>query len=129
MGRFRTVLAYLIAFAVALAPVAATMLGSAGARAATAAAAAKHDCRSSGQNRDQGSHNHSGKADCPDCQDQDQDRDYAKCTGDGIKCCKLTGMVTVLPDVASPALSVSIASNLPALIGWRMGPSPPPPRA
>jgi hypothetical protein len=124
MGKFRTILACLIALAVAAAPVAVTPLASAGGRAATVAAAAKHDCHGMTQDHEKGQH---GKAGCPDC--QDQDRDYAKCTGDGSKCCKLTGMVTVLPAVAARVAAVNLVANPPTLIGWQVRPSPPPPRA
>jgi hypothetical protein len=124
MGRFRTILACLIALAVAAAPIAATVLASAGARAATTATATKHDCHGNAQDHKKGPH---AKAGCPNC--KDQDRDYAKCTGDGGKCCKLTGMLTVLPAVAEPLETVDLATNPPALIGWQIRPSPPPPRA
>ncbi len=127
MGKFRTVLACLIALAVAVAPVAATLLASAGAQAATSAVAAKHDCHGKTQDHEKGPHTLSGKAGCPDC--QDQDRDYTKCTGDGSKCCKLTGVVAVLPVVAAPLDMVVLATNPPTPIGWQVRPSPPPPRA
>lgn len=122
MAKFHTLLACLIALAVAAAPVAATLFASAGARAA--AAVAGHDCHGMSRDHDKGPH---AKAGCPDC--QDHDRDYAKCTGDGGKCCKLTGMVAVLPVVAAPVESADLAANPPTLIGWQIRPPPPPPRA
>jgi len=137
MSKFRTILACLIAVAVAVAPVAATLIG--GARPARAAAV--HDChRMAPEQHHQagctddattGHHCHDSalqdmdKGSCPDCQEQDQTK---KCIGDGSKCCKLTGMAAVLPAVAAPAETVVLSANLPALTGWQMRPSPPPPR-
>ncbi len=127
MSKFRTILACLIALAVATAPVAATQLASTGTRAATAAVAAKHNCHGKTQDHEKGPHKPSSKADCPDC--QDQDRGDAPCTGDGVKCCKLTGMVAVLPIVLAPAENVDLATSPPILTGWQARPPPPPPRA
>jgi hypothetical protein len=138
MSKFRTILACLIALAVAAAPVAATLI--AGARPARAAAV--HDCHRMAQEL----HHQTGCADdatsghhchdsalqqmstgsCPDCQGQDQTK---KCMGDGVKCCKLTGMVTVLPFVEAPVETVGLATSPPTLVGWQIRPSPPPPRA
>ena len=71
-------------------------------------------------------HHPSDKAGCPDCGSQQND---SKCVGDDGKCCKLTGMVAVLPVVAARVEPVNLATNLPTLIGWQVRPSPPPPRA
>ena len=125
MVKIRVILAGLIALAVAVAPVAAGLVASAAARTATAATTAAHDCHGKAQHHDEGPH-HSDKAGCPDCQDQHQTKN---CVGDGGKCCKLTGMVAVLPVVVAPVETVDLAPNPPALIGWQMRPSPPPPRA
>ena len=123
---YRTILAGLIAFAVAVAPVAATLLASAGARAATAAVTVKHDCHGKAQHDKKGLQNHSDKAGCPDCDDaEDQTK---KCIGDGVKCCKLTGMVAVLPAVVTPAENIDLAASPPTLTGWQMRPPAPPPR-
>jgi hypothetical protein len=138
MGKLRTVLACLIALAVAMAPVAATAI--AGARPASAsllpgchgagptrhhaaactdgAATMRHCHHSASQDMDKGS--------CPDCPDQDQTK---KCMGDGSKCCKLTGMMIHLPAVTVAAGTVQLEADPPALTGWRLRPSPPPPRA
>jgi len=124
---YRTILASLIAFAVAVAPVAATLLAGAGAQATTATVTAKHDCHGMAQHDKKGLQNHSDKADCPDC---DHGQDQTKtCIGDGVKCCKLTGMVAVLPVVATPAENVDLAAGPPTLTGWQMRPPAPPPRA
>jgi hypothetical protein len=138
MGKFRTILASLIALAVAAAPVAATLVT--GARPARAAEV--HDCHRMAQERHHqtgctddattGHHCHDSalqdmdRGSCPDCQDQHHNK---KCIGDGGKCCKLTGMVAVLPVVAAPVQAVDLSTNLPKLVGWQMRPSPPPPRA
>jgi hypothetical protein len=124
---YRTILASLIALAVAVAPVAATLLASAGARAATATVAAKHDCHGKAQHHDNGSQSHSDKAGCPHC-DGGQGQ-AKKCIGDGVKCCKLIGMVAVLPVVIAPAEKVDLAASPPTLTGWQVRPPPPPPRA
>lgn len=138
MGKLRTILAGLIALAVAAAPVAATLVAG----AQPARAAAVHDCHRMAQelhgptgctdDATTGHHCHDGTlqnmdmGDCPDCQEQDQTR---RCMGDGSKCCKLTGMVTVLPIVAAPVVTVDPATNLHTLTGLQIRPSPPPPRA
>jgi hypothetical protein len=129
----RTILAAMIALAVAVAPVAAASVG--GVRAASAAAV--HDCQHMASQHPGGGmrdmpaahHNHDGalqvgdNGGCPDCSPK---RD-AKCFDDG-KCCKLTGVVAVLPTVTAPAESSGLAANPPTLIGWQMRPPPPPPR-
>jgi hypothetical protein len=124
---YRTILAGLIALAVAVAPVAATLLASAGARAASSAVTAEHDCHGKAQHDQKGPQNHRDKAGCPDCDDgHDQTK---KCIGDGVKCCKLTGMIAVLPVVAAPAENVDLAAPPPTLTGWQVRPPAPPPRA
>lgn len=124
---YRTILASLIALVVACAPVAATLLASVGARAATAAVTAKHDCHGKAQHDKTSLHNHGDRAGCPDCNDG---HGHTKsCIGDGVKCCKLTGMVAVLPVVATPVGNVDVAANPPMLTGWCMRPPAPPPRA
>jgi hypothetical protein len=127
MLNIRTILAGLIALAVAVAPVAATLVASAGAWAATAVVTAKHDCHGHAQHHDKDPQADSDKVGCPDC-DGGQGH-TKKCIGDGVKCCKLTGMVTVLPVVAAPAQNVVLAAYPPTLTGWQMRPPPPPPRA
>jgi hypothetical protein len=144
MATFRTILAYLIALAVAVAPVAATVM--AGAQPASAApthsnAAPVHDCHSMAAGHHHGhggtdgaaasQHSHdkasqdTEKGDCPDC---DAKR-HAKCAGDGGKCCKLTGMVAVLPAVMGSVEITELAADPPMLIGREIRPPPPPPRA
>jgi hypothetical protein len=124
---YRTILASLIAFAVAIAPVTATLLASVGPRVATAAVTAKHDCHGMAQHDKTGLHNHSDKADCPDC--DDRQHQTKKCIGDGVKCCKLTGMVAVLPVFVTPAENAELAASPPTLTGWQVRPPAPPPRA
>src|SRR5262245_10540809 len=109
MVKIRAVLAGLIALAVAVAPVAAGLVASAAARTATAATTAPHDCHGKAQSHDKGTQ-HSDKAGCPDCQDQHQTNN---CIGDGGKCCKLTGMVTVLPVIVAPVEAIDLAPNPP----------------
>src|SRR5262245_29914914 len=137
MATFRTILAYLIALAVALAPVTATVMAA----AQPASAAPMHDCpsmagehhhghgRSDGAATSQHSHQSASqdteKADCPDC----AAKRHAKCIGDGGKCCKLTGLVTVLPAVIASAEITEQAANPPMLTGREIRPPPPPPRA
>ena len=144
MATFRTILAFLIALAVAVAPMAVTVM--AGAQPASAApahshAAPMHDCHrlaaghhhgpggTDGAAASQHSHDMASqdteKGDCPDC---DAKR-HGKCVGDGGKCCKLTGMVTVLPAVMDCAEITVLAANPPMLIGREIRPPPPPPRA
>ena len=126
MLNIRTILAGLVALAVAVAPIAATLLASAGARAATAAVTAKHDCHGQAQHHETGLEYHSDKAGCPDC---DGGQHHTKtCFGDGVKCCKLIGMVAVLPVAVAPAESVVVAAGPLSLTGWQVRPPPPPPR-
>jgi hypothetical protein len=136
MATFRTILAYLIALAVAVAPVAAMVI--AGAPAAQAAPV--HDCHSMAPEPHQGVgcmdaaatvHDCHGdisqdpeKDSCPDC---DAKR-HAKCVGDGGKCCKLTGVVALLPLVMATAEITDLAANPPMLTGREIQPPPPPPR-
>jgi hypothetical protein len=124
MVKIRAILAGMIALAVAVAPVAAGLVASAAARTATATVKAAHDCDGKVQHHDKGPH-HSGKAGCPDCQDEQQAKN---CIGDGGKCCKLTGMVAFLPLVVTPAENVDLAAIPPTLTGWQARPPPPPPR-
>jgi hypothetical protein len=124
MVNIRAILAGLIALAVAVAPVAAGLVVSAAARTATATMTAAHDCHDKAQHHDKGPR-HSGKAGCPDCQD---DR-TKNCIGDGGKCCKLTGVVTILHVVVAAVETVDLATSPPALTGWQARPQPPPPRA
>jgi hypothetical protein len=127
MLNIRTILAGLVALAVAVAPVATTLLASAGARAATAAVTAEHDCHGKAQHHEKGPEHHSDKAGCPDC---DGGQNQTKtCIGDGVKCCKLIGMVVVLPVAMAPADSVALAAAPLRLTGWQVRPPPPPPRA
>jgi hypothetical protein len=125
-----------IAFAVAVAPVAAALVAGVGAR--TVSAATIHDCHgkaaqdghmANGADGAQHSHHiapqHAEKGGCPDCDRPDK----ANCVGDGVKCCKLTGMVAVLPVVFVPAENVDRAASPPILTGWQAHPPPPPPRA
>ena len=135
MFYLRTILASLIALAVAVAPVAA-MVVSGGVRTADAAVA--HHCHgevaqsmagdgddATLPRQDQHKTSQTAKGSCPDCHGKGQ----VSCIGDGGKCCKLTGMVAVLPFVTAPAETVDLAASPPRLTGWQMRPSPPPPRA
>jgi len=133
MVYLRIVLASLIALAVAVAPVAAMAVS--GAR--TADTAVTHHCNGEvaqstvdGGEATLSHHNpdkapqHTDKGSCPDC----GNKDHVSCIGDGGKCCKLTGMVAVLPLVRAPAETADLAASPPTLKGWRIRPSPPPPR-
>ena len=80
MAACRILFALLIALAVAAAPVSVTLTtGHAAAKSDMAGQAEKQDCHGMAPA-------HSTDGDMSD-----------KCPGDGSKCCKLTGMVTVLP--------------------------------
>lgn len=133
---YRTILAGLIAFAVAVAPVAAALVAGVGARAATAATV--HDCHGkadqdahTASSTDAAQHGHqmavqdADEGGCPNCDSQGK----VKCIGDGGKCCKLTGMVVALPIVIAPLEAVDLQVQPPALIGWLARPPSPPPRA
>ncbi len=137
MAKFRTILACLIALAVAVAPVAATVIAG----AQPAGAAPMHDCHATAVEHHHGGghtdgaaalqHSHESasqdteKGGCPDC----DTKRHTKCVGDGGKCCKLTGMVAVLPLVMVSAEIIDVAANPPALTGREIRPPPPPPRA
>jgi hypothetical protein len=124
MLNIRTLLAGLIALAVAVAPVAATVVASAAAR--TAAAAATHDCHGkAAQDHHQKAPDDTNKAGCPDCDSKHK----STCVGDGGKCCKLTGVLAALPAAIDHMATVDIAANPPTLIGWQVRPPPPPPRS
>jgi hypothetical protein len=137
MATSRTILAYLIALAIAVAPVAATVI--AGAQPANAApmydchsTAVEHhheDGRMDGATASQHSHARASqdteKGSCPDC----DAKQHTKCVGDGGKCCKLTGMVAVLPLVMVSAEITDVAANPSMLTGREIRPPPPPPRA
>lgn len=126
MVNYRTILASLIALAVAVAPVAVALLAGPGAAQAASATMA-HDChghKAGGTDDSAAGHHSQDKGGCPDCGGQQH---HAKCI-DGGKCCKLTGMVAVLPVVIGPAETVDLAPNPPALVGWQVRPPPPPPR-
>lgn len=126
MVNYRIILAGLIALAVAVAPFAAALLAGPGAARAASAATARdcHGHKASGTDDAATGHHGQNKGGCPDCGGQRHD---AKCI-DGGKCCKLTGMVAVLPVVIGPAETVDLALNPPALVGWQVRPPPPPPR-
>jgi hypothetical protein len=144
MATFRTLLAYLIALAVAVAPVAVTVIAGAqpaGAAPTHSSAAPMHDCPgiAAGHHHGHGDadgaaapqHGHdiaaqdTEKDDCPGC----DAKHHRKCIGDGGKCCKLTGMVAVLPAVMDSAEVTELAANPPMLTGREIRPPPPPPRA
>lgn len=130
----RTILAGVIAFAVAVAPVAAVLAAGVGGR--TVNAATMHDCHRAAQDghmangADSAQHSHhiaaqdADRAGCPDCDRPNK----ANCVGDGAKCCKLTGMVAVMPAVVTPAENIDLAASPPTLTGWQMRPPAPPPR-
>jgi hypothetical protein len=120
MRSIRTIFAGLIALAVAVAPVAAALLAGAEPRAATAATV--HDCHGKSEHHDK-VQDLSNDGSCADCS-----QDGATCIGDGGKCCKLTGMVMVLPVVLAPAEPSELAVNGPALTGRQVRPPPPPPQ-
>ena len=137
MVYLRTILASLIALAVAIAPVAAMVVSGGGGRTANAEVThhchgkvaqgtAGHDDDATLPHHDQNkSSQTTGKGSCPDCDGNGQ----VNCIGDGGKCCKLTGMVAVLPLVAGPAQTTDRAASPPTLTGWQVRPPPPPPRA
>ena len=135
MVYLRTILASLIALAVAVAPVAAMVIAGSGVRTTNIAvthhchgklaqSAAGHDATLPNHDQDKTSQQ-TDKGSCQDCDGKGQ----VDCIGHGGKCCKLTGMVAVLPVVAAPLETAVLATNPPTLIGWQMRPSPPPPRA
>lgn len=133
MVNFRSILAGLVAMAVALAPVAATLVASAGAPAASAAAA--HECHGkTAQNAHKpgggervATADHLQRTEMDNCSDCDGQY-HPKCVGDGGKCCKLIGMVTLLPAISGAAETADLVTNPPTLTGWKVRP-PPPPRA
>jgi hypothetical protein len=136
MVYLRIILTSLIALAVASAPIAAMAVSGGGVRAADAAVT--HHCHGKAAQSTAGDaddaalphHNQdktsqqTDKGSCPGCDGKGQ----VNCIGDGGKCCKLTGMAAVLPLVIGPAETADPATSMPTLVGWRMRPSPPPPR-
>src|SRR5262245_27824266 len=144
MATFRTILAFVIALAVAAAPVAATAMAGAqptDAAPAHADAAPMHDCPGMAAGHHQGhgdadaaatpQHGHdissseTEKGGCPGC----DAKHHRKCVGDGGKCCKLTGMVAALPFVMASDELTDVAAIPQILIGREIRPPPPPPRA
>ena len=108
---WRTVLAVCVALAVAVAPVrAAFARADTGAVSDVSAKSHMHDC---------GGATHS-PASTNDADD--------KCPGDGSKCCKLMGTIS-LPSGATILLTPILARTEPdEPAGWRLQPLPPPPR-
>lgn len=108
MAIYRTILAGLIALAVALAPI-----GVALAAGQTQAMPGMEDCQ--------------GKAskDCPGCDAK------AACPGDacGVKCCKLVGMVALPPRFSPVARSLDRLVDLQKPPDRLPRPQPPPPRS
>jgi DUF2946 family protein len=104
----RIVLAVLIAFAVAVAPV-----GSALAASQALSKQAMEDCHGKKSGQD-----HSccdSKSKCPET-----------C---GIKCCKLMGMIVVLPAIVAPRWTPLRVADPQRPPDWQLRPRPPPPRA
>jgi hypothetical protein len=104
MQMLRILLALLIGLAVASAPVASAL--------AATSKAAVHDCHGKSA-EDHSCCEKMGK--CPDA-----------C---GVKCCKLMGMVTVLPVIEPASLIVPEAVEPQKPPDWRLRPRPPPPRS
>src|SRR5262245_16788707 len=103
----RLLLVVLIATAVALAPV-----GSALAAYAAMAKPAMHDCHGKKVADDHSCCNAMAK--CPEC---------------GVKCCKLMGMIVVLPDISAPVIQQPEVVDPQKPPDWQMRPRPPPPRS
>jgi len=111
MAVCRTILAFLIALAVCVAPVSAAL-----AAAHASPKAAMQDCH--------------GKAPvhCPHC-DKDKLVNKNKCPGDGSKCCKLVGALSSAQKVTRPLTEPQQLPEPRRLTGWRRQPQPPPPRS
>jgi hypothetical protein len=112
MVNYRTVLAGLIALAVAVAPISTALVA-----APAATVAVTHDCHGNAPKD-------ANKTNCPDCDSQRQ----ANCPGDGSKCCKLTGTIAALPVLIVTAAAIDSAADPRESLGWQLGPRPPPPR-
>ena len=109
MAMFRLLLAVLIGFAVATAPVAAAV-----ASVKAAPKTAMEDC-----------HGKAAKL-CPDC---DTKAKKAKCPGDGSKCCKLTGTLAALPAVPVVAIAAHQLPEPQSVPDRSLRPQIPPPRS
>jgi len=124
----RTVLAILIAFAVAVAPVgfalaAAQAMDKAATGKPTMDMAGMKDCH--GKKVSGSDHSDKTGQDRSCCDDA-----MAKCSDAcGINCCKLMGMVAVLPEVGPQAFALPDGIKKKKAPEWRLRPRPPPPRA
>jgi len=107
MVTYRTILAILIALAVAVAP-----LGAAFAAIHEGAQPAIHDCDGP------------TPSDMPCC-----DAKAACPDSCGIACCKLMGMITVLPVFDLTVVVPARAADPPKPPDWQQRPQPPPPRS
>lgn len=110
MALCRLLLALLIGFAVATAPVGAAMASV----NKTAAKTAMADC-----------HGKIAKP-CPDC---DSKASKTKCPGDGSKCCKLAGTIAAVPEVLGLVVAAQKIFEPPSMRDRSLRPRTPPPRS
>jgi hypothetical protein len=110
MVNYRTVLAGLIALAIALAPVAPALAG-----AHALAMPAMEDCHGQPQPSSADDGCCDAKAKCPDT-----------C---GVTCCKPVGVIGALAEFHEPAVMPELAADPRQPPGWQLRPRPPPPRA
>jgi hypothetical protein len=108
MAFCRILLAGLIAFAVAVAPVSATL-----AAAHVTAKASMHDCHGKSEKH------------CPNCQKVPH---KLNCPGDGAKCCKLVGTISTSSEAIRFVAAADLLAQPQRLRGWFSQPETPPPR-
>jgi len=106
MPLHRTILAVIVALAVAIAPIASGL-----AVATVSEMPAMVDCHG----KSAPDHSCCDKAKCPD--------------GCGVKCCKLIGVITEMPVVSGVWSAAHVAADPQKPPDWRLRPRPPPPRS